>query len=230
MNYVVEIDTFCCDWQIFGMIDSQPETFNSIDEAATDVLKTLSDFDDAIANGFMESSSRIPMNELRIRCLETGEIYDLSKAVTGTETESRKEYQFDFDDYCKANHVIDEIRNPSLGVHAEISGGTLQIVTNDNPLRVDVLENIKIYLESGMEQSTTFEIRNFGNNVACSTVEDLQEQLSKKYSGKSVSIICNGSRSRFIRFVDVQNNGLTLQSYGRNAGKPFDFDALKQSV
>lgn len=53
---------------------------------------------------------------------------------------------FTFKDKIKANYVLRILRNPELGIHAEIIDGELRIIVNNGSLRSDVIDNITQYL------------------------------------------------------------------------------------
>jgi len=56
-------------------------------------------------------------------------------------------------------------------------------------------------------------IKDFGNDLCCSNVDDLKEVLKEHYRGKSVSI----SNSSNLIFIDVLNDGSIQDTYTRES-------------
>ena len=72
-----------------------------------------------------------------------------------------------------------------------------------------------------------YQIRAFGNDRECDTVDALQETLGREYAGQSVSILYRAAATgmRRVHYVDVQDDGTVIESYGEHA--PVDFASME---
>ncbi|HAS6026876.1 MULTISPECIES: hypothetical protein [Vibrio] len=70
-----------------------------------------------------------------------------------------------------------------------------------------------------------YQIRNYGNDVICVSIEELAIKLASDYAGTSVAIHYRApSGIKAVEFVDVLADGTILNSYGR--GDVFDLNAI----
>lgn len=67
-----------------------------------------------------------------------------------------------------------------------------------------------------------FQIRNFGDNVDCADIAELQRQVVH-YADRSVSVV-NKRPGDSIHFLDVSASGVVTESYGK--GQPVDLGDL----
>lgn len=60
-----------------------------------------------------------------------------------------------------------------------------------------------------------YQVKNFGNDCACKTLEELEQVLKERYRGKSVSVTYpRPSGFRGIVFIDITKEGEIRSSYG----------------
>lgn len=62
-----------------------------------------------------------------------------------------------------------------------------------------------------------FQVRNFGNDASCGSIEELRSVLVERYTGMSVSIAFPSAKTGIKKtlFVDVDSNGNLCESYGQ---------------
>lgn len=67
-----------------------------------------------------------------------------------------------------------------------------------------------------------FQIRNFGNDVECADIAELERQVSH-YADRSISVV-DKRPGGSIHFLDVSASGVVTESYGK--GQPVDLSDL----
>lgn len=73
-------------------------------------------------------------------------------------------------------------------------------------------------------------IKDFGRDLKCSSVVELQSTLSKHYKSQHVSIVYPAKPSGLLRtiFVSVDDTGGVNETYGDQS--PVDFSAIKDEL